>query len=378
VSSRPSATVAIVNWNGRHLLAECLPSVAALDYPGAPVEIVVVDNGSSDGSREWLEREWPAVRVVGHPDNRGFAAAANDAAEAATGEVVAFLNNDCRVDPAWLRHLVDALRGGDAAAAGSCMLDWDGTRIDFAGAAMNFHGHGSNRGYGRPYVGGATAPDPEPALFACGGAMAVERDRFLAAGGFDGAYFAYFEDVDLGWRLWVLGERVLYVPAALAYHRHRGSGMDPARWRFLLERNALATLYKNYDEANLAVVLPAARALLTARGRLVHGTDAEPYAAAERDFDATLATWQAARADIQARRRRPDDEILPLFREPFRPSAFGRAYWATQRQVVRDHGLERVFGAGVVTAADGLGDFIDELEGRIEELDARLSERREG
>jgi GT2 family glycosyltransferase len=378
VSGRPSATVAIVNWNGRHLLAECLPSVAALDYPGAAVEILVVDNGSSDGSREWLASEWPAVRVVAHPDNRGFAAAANDAAAAATGEVVAFLNNDCRVDPMWLRHLVDALRAGDAAAAGSCMLDWDGTRIDFAGAAMSFHGHGSNRGYGRTYVAGEAAPDPEPALFACGGAMAVERSRFLAAGGFDGAYFAYFEDVDLGWRLWVLGERVLYVPAALAYHRHRGSGMDPARWRFLLERNALATLYKNYDEANLAVVLPAARALLAARGRLAHGADAEPYAAAEREFDATLATWRAARADVQGRRRRPDHEILPLFREPFRPSAFGRAYWATQRRVVREHRLERVFGAAVVAAADGLGDFIDELQGRIEELDARLSERREG
>jgi hypothetical protein len=272
---------------------------------------------------------------------------------------------------------VDALRDGNAAAAGSCMLDWDGARIDFGGAAMNFHGHGSNRGWGRPYVAG-TPGDPEPALFACGGAMAVDRKRFLAAGGFDPEYFAYFEDVDLGWRLWVLGERVLYVPAAFAYHRHHGSGMDPARWRLLLERNALATLFKNYDEPNLEVVLPAARALLAARAYMASGADVEPYAAAERAFDERLPTLRAARADIQSRRRRPDQEILPLFREPFRPSAFGRAYWATQRQVVRDHALARVFGAAVVAAADGLGDFIDELEGRIEELDARLSERREG
>jgi len=377
VSGLPSATIAIVNWNGRHLLEECLPSVAALDYPRDALECVVVDNGSTDGSCEWLRREWPAVRVVAHPDNRGFAAAANDAAAAASGEIVAFLNNDCRVAPTWLRHLVEALRAADAAAVGSRLVDWEGRRLDFDGAAMNFHGHGSNRGFGRPCVADATRA-PEQALFACGGAMAVERARFLAAGGFDAAYFAYFEDVDLGWRLWVLGERVLYVPAALAYHRHRGSGMDPARWRFLLERNALASLFKNYDGANLEVVLPAARALLAARARLASGAEAEAYAAAERAFDDGRTEWQRARDAIQARRRRPDHEILPLFREPFRPSAFGREYWALQRTVVREHDLARVFGAAVVDGAEGLGDFVDELEGRIEELTARLSDLPEG
>jgi len=376
VSGLPAATVAIVNWNGRHLLEQCLPSVAALDYPSSAVETVIVDNGSTDGSLEWLRREWPAARVIAHGENRGFAPAANDAAAAASGEVVAFLNNDCRVAPTWLRLLVEAMRDAGAAAAGSTMLDWDGARMDFDGAAMNFHGHGSNRGFGRQYFGGAARP-PEPALFACGGAMAVEKSRFLAAGGFDAEYFAYFEDVDFGWRLWVLGERVLHVPAALAYHRHHGSAIDPARWRFLLERNALASLFKNYDAPNLDVVLPAARMLLTARADLTHGADAEAHRAAARAFDDGLAGWQRARDDVQARRRTPDREILPLFREPFRPSAFGRAYWALQRRVVRERGLARVFGEEVVEAADGLGDFIEELEGRIEELTARLPESRE-
>lgn len=370
-----AATVAIVNWNGRRHLEACLPSVFALEHPGMDLECVVVDNGSSDGSVDWLAREWPAVRVVAHAENRGFAAAANDAAAAAAGDVVAFLNNDCRVAATWLAHLVEALGAGDAAAAGSCILDWDGARVDFGGAAMNFHGHGSHRGWGRPYAADPAAA-PELALFGCGGALAVDRARFLAAGGFDADYFAYFEDVDLGWRLWVLGERVLYVPAAIAYHRHRGSGMEPARWRFLLERNALASCFKNYDDANLDVVLPAARALLAARARLAAGAEAEAFAAAERAFDAWRPALAAARAAVQARRRRADAEIVPLFREPFRPSAFGRAYWAAQRDVVLTGDLARVFGAATVAGADGLGDFIAELEGRIEELDARLSERR--
>ncbi len=184
--------------------------------------------------------------------------------------------------------------------------------------------------------------------------------------------------MDLGWRLWVLGERVLYVPAALAYHRHRGSAMDPARWRFLLERNALASLVKNYDDANLDVVLPAARALLAARARAARGAEARAYADAATAFDARLPALHAARTAIQARRRRPDHEIVPLFREPFRPSAFGRDYWALQRRLLHEHDLARVFGGPAIEAADGLGDFVDELEGRIEELEARLSERPEG
>ena len=373
MSGPTPVTVAIVNWNGRHLLEECLPSVFALEYPSDALECVVVDNGSSDGSVDWLRSCWPQVRVVAHPDNRGFAAAANDGAEAASGRVVAFLNNDCRVAPTWLRRLVDVLDGANAAAVGSRMVDWSGARIDFDGAAMNFHGHGSNRGFGRCYVA-TESRAPEPALFACGGAMAVDRARFLAAGGFDAEYFAYFEDVDLGWRLWVEGERVLYVPEAVAFHRHHGSGMDPTRWRFLLERNALASLFKNYDDANLDVVLPAARALLAARaGGAATAAEAEAYTAAEHAFDERLPALRAVRARIQSRRRRPDHEILPLFREPFRPSAFGRAYWATQRRIVDEHGLARVFGAAAVAGAEGLADFVDELQGRIEELTARLA-----
>ena len=154
--------------------------------------------------------------------------------------------------------------------------------------------------------------------------------------------------------------------------------MDRTRWRLLLERNALVSLFKNYDDTNLEVVLPAARALLAARASAAGGAEADPYEAAGRAFDEGLPAWRVARARIQARRRRSDHEILPLFREPFRPSAFGRAYWATQRRIVREHGLARVFGAAAVEAAEGLGDFVDELQGRIEELDARLVGRNEG
>jgi hypothetical protein len=119
-------------------------------------------------------------------------------------------------------------------------------------------------------------------------------------------------------------------------------------------------------------VLPAARALLDARAERAAGAERDAHRAAARDFDAALPAWQAARAEVQRGRRRPDGEILPLFREPFRPSAFGRAYWETQCRIVREHGLARVFGAATVAAVDGLAPFVGELEDRIEELATRL------
>jgi hypothetical protein len=272
--------------------------------------------------------------------------------------------------------LVDALAAEDAAVAGSCLLDWDGTQIDFDGSAMNFHGHGNHRGWRRPYVADPARP-AEPALFACGGAMAVDRARFLATGGFDPGYFAYFEDVDLGWRLWVEGERVVYVPTAVAFHRHRGSGMDPVRWRTLLERNALASLFKNYADESLAVVLPAARALVGARARLA-ADGPGPYEAALRAFDAAAAELRAARARVQARRRRPDRDVVPLFLEPFRPACGGRAYWETQLRVLREHDVARVFGAAAVDAVAGLAAFVGELQDRIDVLERGLPAPREG
>ncbi len=112
-------------------------------------------------------------------------------------------------------------------------------------------------------------------LFASGAAMVIDAAVFREVGGFDERYFMFFEDVDLGWRLWLLGYEVRYVPASLVYHRHHVSMGDVGAWRehYLLERNALFTIYKNYDDENLARVLPAALALAVRRGVALGGDD---------------------------------------------------------------------------------------------------------
>jgi GT2 family glycosyltransferase len=368
VSELPSVAIVIASWNGRPLLETCLPSIAALDYPRARLEVIVVDNGSTDGTVDWLAREHPGVRTIANETNAGFAAASNQGAAAARTDLVAFVNNDVRLAPAWLRSLVDALAGGEAAAAGSRIVDWEGRRYDFDGGAMNFYGHGVSLRHGRPCTDGAPG-EPRPTLFACGAAMVVDRERFLAAGGFDPDYFAYFEDVDLGWRLWVQGERVLHVPGALAYHRHHGSGIDPLRHTRLLERNALASVVKNYDDASLATVLPAALALLATRARLAEPERAAAYEETMREFEGERAALEIRRARVQAARRRPDREVLPLFGEPLRPSFFGHEYWQVQREIVAASGVERLFGPG----ASCMDDFVDALQCRIAELERELA-----
>jgi GT2 family glycosyltransferase len=365
-ATSPDVSVIVPTWNGRALLAECLPAIDALAYPRERLEVIVFDNGSADGTVGWLRAAWPAVRVVESAVNVGFAAACDRAAEVARGSVLAFLNNDLRVEPQWLRRMTEALAASGATAAGSRILDWDGKRYDFDGGTMNFYGHGAVPRHGRPVR--ATGYEPSrPTLFACGAAMVADRAAFLASGGFDPDYFAYFEDVDLGWRLWLEGGRVLFVPGAVAYHRHHGSGLDEARRTALLERNALASVFKNYDGANLGRVLPAALLLLTARARLAGGARGALYSDTLARFLDGLPALRRKRDAVQARRRRPDHEIVPLFGEPMRPSFFGRAYWREQVRVAQAFGIATAMGS---TDDTGMNDFIEELEGRIEELEA--------
>src|SRR5207249_1502513 len=126
----------------------------------------------------------------------------------ASAAVIAFLNNDMRVEPTWLRELVRPLVDeSDVAATGGKILSWTGEAIDFVGGSVNFYGHGFQPLHGRP-AEDVTGLESRPFLFPCGGSMAIRRDVFLGSGAFDEDYFAFFEDIDLGWRLWVLGYRV--------------------------------------------------------------------------------------------------------------------------------------------------------------------------
>jgi hypothetical protein len=173
--------------------------------------------------------------------------------------------------------------------------------------------------------------------------MLIRRDVFLEVGGFDQDYFAYFEDVDLGWRLWLLGFQVLYCPTAIVFHKGQGTAaLSQAERKKLLERNGLFNVFKNYSDTNLEQVLLPALSLSTMKASI----DPEyrtSYLEAINEFFTCLDQLKVKRHDIQRRRKLDDEKLFPLFRQPFRPSMHDANYWSLQRKLVRSFGLEEKF-----------------------------------
>jgi GT2 family glycosyltransferase len=357
----PKVAVVILNLNGKHHLERCFDSLGAQDYPRGKLDVLLIDNASDDGSVAETRRRWPWVRVTLNQRNVGFAPGCNQGArERGDASVVAFLNNDIRVDARWLRELVQPIVRGEAAATVSKMLSWDGKHIDSAGGGMNFHGIGLQYGY--KDAPAAEYDVPRKTLFACGGAMAMDAELFDAVGGFDNEFFAYYEDVDLGWRTWVMGHEVRYVPTSVCWHHHHGTSkrLPLETVRLIQVRNPLLACFKNYDDTNLKRVLPVALALFLRRMlvisglssdrpfRIEHARPADPEDAsrfsrafgrltrrnapkfgmtevtsvcaadlvAANDLLGNWKHWVARRAEVQSRRKRADEEIFRLFLRP--------------------------------------------------------------
>lgn len=241
-----SVTAAIPNFNGRHLLEVVIPSLARQTQPAS--EVVVVDDGSSDDSIDWLQTKWPSVNVISFPRNRGVTAAINACLQAGSGEFVALLNNDMELDPDCLRELARALtEHPDAAVATAKLIDYHQRDvIDGAGDIYEWSGEANRRGQGTRDTGQYDAP--QPVFGACGGAALYRRSALDAVGDFDEQLFAIYEDVDWSFRAQLAGFSCRYVPTAVAYHMGSatiGRGLTD----FVLYqnwRNGIWVLIKNY------------------------------------------------------------------------------------------------------------------------------------
>ncbi len=265
-------SVAVLSWNGRQHLETCLEALAAQQVRQVDWEVLVLDNGSTDGTAAWMRERWGRdrrVRLVESPVNLGFCAGNNRLAAEADGDAVAFLNNDTRPEPGWLGALVEALAASpaDVAAVSGKIVDWNGERLDFGRGVMTFDGHAFQLDFRRPLAAARLPAAGEELPFACGGNMLVRRASFLAAGGFDESYFAYLEDVDLGWRLWSGGERIVFAPEAAVRHRSSATSdlLGLFNRGFLFERNAFLTAYKNYEPGLWERLMPAVMLTLTSR-----------------------------------------------------------------------------------------------------------------
>ncbi len=239
----PQVTVVIPNWNTRRWLAGCLDGLRAQTY--RRFETLLVDNGSTDGSVEFVRRHYPEVRVIALPENRGFAGAVNAGIRAAHTAYIALLNVDTVPQPGWLANLVRAMEASppEVGALASKMLSLDDPRrMDDAGDTLSWYGSARKRGMGEPAT---RYRQVEEVFSVCAGAALYRRSFLEATGGFDEGFTSYLEDVDLGLRGRLLGYRYLFVPDAEVYHAGQGAGTPRPRYVYWMTRNRLALLTKN-------------------------------------------------------------------------------------------------------------------------------------
>ncbi len=230
-------TVVIPNYNGIKFLGECLRSLGEQEDCTPPYEIVVVDNGSSDGSLELMEREFPRVRIIALSKNTGFSHAVNVGIQASQAPYVILLNNDTKVKSRFIYELYHAIENRlHAFSVSAKMLLWDKPELlDGAGDRYCVLGWAYARGKGKP----AADYDRAAEVFsACGGAAVYRRKIFEEIGYFDEGHFAYMEDVDVGYRARIYGYRNYYEPKAEVIHY--GSASSGSRYNKFKTRLAAA------------------------------------------------------------------------------------------------------------------------------------------
>ena len=377
----PTVSIIILNYNGLEHTEHCLTSLAGMDFPSSQMEIIVVDNASTDGSAELIERQFPHVRLIKNATNLGFSQGANLGASAATGKYLAFLNNDMRVSPNWRSELVKtALADEQYAVVGSVILNWEGVAHDFVG---------------RPDDAFCLATAPPPLLtyampdgvrdflFVSAGAALVRADAFRECGGFDPDYFMYHEDVDLCWRLWLRGYRCALAPQSITYHRGgASSGKLPAAFiQGMAQKHVLFTLFKNLEADTLKELLPLVFYVLLERGRW-----AEPVrvslAEAVEGFLAALDPLLDKRAEIQRTRVVSDTELFSQLGHPFEFLLRNEPYQTIQRRLMaRCSKVEIDLNAGSATALRGaLAEWLNAAHFTLEhnwivEINERENER---
>jgi len=260
------ASVIIVNLDGRKLLEELLPGLLDQELSGCDLEVLVVDNGSRDDSIKFVEEQYPQVRLHRLEGNHGFSPAVNRGIEETDGEYVVLLNNDCRVRRNWLAELLTPFKDKKSiACTGSLILDASGGMIDFHYGTGNIFGWGFQRDKGLPAA--EAGDEPFRTFFACGAACAFRRDILAEAGGLLEETFAYFEDVEIGWRLNALGYEVWMNPASVVEHHHVATikRFSSEFHVFLKERNALINMWCNLPADEAGVITPLALSLVALR-----------------------------------------------------------------------------------------------------------------
>lgn len=260
--SNPKISIVILNWNGVQLLQQFLPSVIEFSK-GDSIQVVVADNGSTDGSLEMMHKLFPQVRVLDLKKNYGFALGYNNSLKEIEADYYVILNSDVEVTPGWLDSPIQLMeKDKSIAAVQPKILSYQKkTHFEYAGAAGGFIDR-----FGYPFCRGRIFDAVEAdhgqydsvidIFWATGACMFIKADLFHQAGGFDASFWAHMEEIDLCWRLKNRGYRIVYTPESKVYHLGGGSlAYDNPRKLFLNFRNNLWLLYKNLPGNQLFFIL---------------------------------------------------------------------------------------------------------------------------
>ncbi|MEA3406735.1 MAG: glycosyltransferase family 2 protein [Chloroflexota bacterium] len=297
-------SVIIPNWNGLELLRPCLDSLQEQLY--RDFEVIVVDNGSTDGSVSALRKAYPHVQVLALTENRGYSGGCNAGIHKAKGDLLVMLNNDTEVDAGWLAALVDAAdRHPEAGSFASRIMIYDSPMVlHSAGDLYRREGTSDSRGvwteYGPPY-------DKEGYVFGgCGAAVAYRREMLEDIGLFEEAFFMYCEDVDLSWRAQLAGWKCVYVPDAVVYHHH-GASSGGRLASYHVGRNTLWVIVRNYPwlllKKHWRQILSAQWAIARDALRAWRGVEARARLRGQLVGLLTLVRWLGARRAVQSKRR---------------------------------------------------------------------------
>jgi GT2 family glycosyltransferase len=326
-------SVIVVNWNGKRFLEECLSALLAQTC--SPYEIILVDNGSDDGSVGFVAERFPQVRIIENGENLGFAAGNNVGIRVAWGDYIVTLNNDTRAEPNWLEELLKAVETDPK--IGMCaskmlfyqhtgVLNSTGISLDVAGIAWDRRGGERDDGLERESV---------EVFGPCAGAALYRREMLDEVGLFDEDFFAYHEDVDLAWRARSRGWRCMYNPRAVVYHVHSGTGQEGSAFKNrLLGRNKIWTMVKNYPSPQIFLFLPliAFYDLASASYSLLKRQDPSPLRGRLASLS-LLPEMLKKRKEIQ--RRRTSSEF-PWFSPLVNPITMLRRHERFQRFITRD------------------------------------------
>jgi len=233
----PLVSVIVVNWNGKEYLKDCFQSLRAQTF--SDFEVILVDNGSSDGSVETIQEDFPGwVRVLCNTQNEGFSGGNNRGIQAASGKYIVLLNNDAQADPRWLEELVKVAEENPQAGMLACKIYLQGELKIIDNVGHLIYRDGLNRGRGRLETDHGQYEDLEEILFPSGCAALYRRRMLEEVGLFDEDFFAYGEDTDLGLKGRLAGWNCLYVPKAIVHHYYsRSSEAYSPLKAFYVERN---------------------------------------------------------------------------------------------------------------------------------------------